>query len=125
MHCMLYGAKERMPRMRFQLVVLLLLSSVAFAAELTKEPRFTMLSAPVTVLDPNGTSHQENHVLLLDSSTGRVWLYSPMTSITATPDDKGEGAAVTLPSLFVRVWVEGVDNQSDKPKTHKYHTVPN
>jgi hypothetical protein len=98
---------------------------VAHPPEPTKEPRFTMVSAPVTVLDPNGTSHQENHVLLLDSSTGRVWLYSPMTSITTTPDTKGEGEAVTLPSLFVRVWVEGVDNQSDKPKTRKYHTVPN
>jgi hypothetical protein len=47
-----------------------------------------------------------------------------MTPITTIPDDKGEGEAVTLPSLFVRVWVEGVDNQSDKPKTHNYHTVP-
>jgi hypothetical protein len=110
--------------MRLQLVVLLLLSSVAFAVEPTKEPRFTMLSASVTVLDPNGTSHQENHVLLLDSSTGRVWLYSPMTPITTIPDAKGEGEAITLPSLFVRVWVEGVDNQSDKPKTRTYHTVP-
>jgi len=110
--------------MRFQLVVLLLLSSVAFATEPTKEPRFTMLSAPVTVVDADGTSHQENHVLLLDSSTGRVWLYSPMTQITTIPDAKGEGGGVTLPSVFVRVWVEAVDNQSDKPKTHTYHTVP-
>jgi hypothetical protein len=103
--------------MKARLVVaVLVLSSLGFAAE----QRTTPTTAAVTVLDENGTSsHQENQVLLLDSATGRVWLYSPPT-MSIVPDAK---KAVYVPALFNRVFVDGIDDPSSKPAVKTFDTV--
>jgi len=114
------------------LVILLLLALPAFAQSAVKptkteqpkptktEQRFTMLSAEVMVLNEDGVAlHRESHVLLLDSWTGRVWLYSPASLSVTSPDKK----AISIPARFDRVYVDGVDDKSAQPAIKTFDTV--
>lgn len=116
---------------RFRCWVILLLALTAFAQSPDKtakvepskstktEQRFTMLNATVMVHDEVGTGvHQESQVLLLDSETGRVWLYNPQF-ITSS---KGNTNVMDFPASFYRVYVDGIDDPSGKPSPKTYDT---
>jgi len=114
---------------RFRYLVILLLALTAFAQSPANPPkveqpkptkteqRFTMLNATVMVHDEVGTGvHQESQVLLLDSETGRVWVYNPQF----ISSNKETTNVMDFPASFYRVYVDGIDDPSEKPTPKTY-----
>jgi hypothetical protein len=101
-----------------RLATLLLLLGVALGQSRplnkpsTQEHRFTMLNVTVMVQDQTGSSqHQESQVLLLDSETGQVWLYTPELILGGGESKKVQYNAAG----FYKLYVDGVSNPSSRP----------
>lgn len=74
--------------------------------------RFHLVPAASMDIDPSGIKTEEHRVFLIDESTGNVWEYSPSLVTPQQPD----GKVWFKDSGFYRVYIDGLDSASQRPK---------
>ena len=96
-----------------KIAAILLLALFALPTqEIPSTSQFHLVSASSTEVDQLGAKAEDHRVFLVNDVTGSVWEYSP--SILLPPQTNGR--AQFKNSGFYRVYIDGIDPASQRPK---------